>query len=179
MARKVIFKDIVDKQLEDRVQDIVNKKLTEREEQEKKKTVADKLSAIKHTLIVPREIPKEIPKSEAEHVHTHVPEKPEKVEDGNDCPTCGTKNKHTIKITGKVAKCTSPDCGNEYLLEQKIKNPEKSKRKDLLCTTCGHSMNEEELKGKETCPLCGIGKGVMKVNWGDYDSGKLSKTRVI
>ena len=171
MNRKVVFKDAVDRRLEDRVQDIVYKKLTEKEEQEKKKNVQDKLNAIKQTLI-PREIPKEIPKVEGEHVHTHV-------EDGNDCPTCGAKNKHTIKIIGKVAKCTGPECGSEFLLEPRIKNPDKSKRKDLLCTKCGHSMSEEEIKGNDTCPLCGIGKQVMKVNWIDYDSGKLAKTREI
>lgn len=167
MNKKVVFKDTVDRQLEDKVHDIVNKKLIEREEQEKKRSVQDKLDAIKKTLI-----PREIPKAEVEHVHTHT-------EDGNDCPTCGTKNKHTIKIIGKVAKCTGPDCGREFLLEPMIKNPDKGKRKDLLCTTCGHSMNEEEIKGKDTCPLCGVGKGVMKVNWTDYDSGKLEKTREI
>lgn len=168
MNKKVVFKDTVDRQLEDKVHDIVNKKLTEREEQEKKRSVQDKLDAIKKTLI-----PKEIPKVEPEHVHTHT-------EDGNDCPTCGALGKkHTIKIVGRVAKCTGPDCGSEYLLEQRIKNPDKSKRKDLLCTSCGHSMNEEEIKGKDTCPLCGVGKGVMKVNWADYDSGRLEKTREI
>lgn len=179
MNKKVVFKDSVDRQLEDKVQDILNKKLSEREEQEKKRSVQDKLEAIKKTL-VPRETPKEVPKTEVDsHVHTYVTEKVQS-EDGSDCPTCGPKgSKHTIKIVGRVAKCTGPDCGNEYLLEQRIKNPDKSNRKDLLCTTCGHSMNEEEIKGKETCPLCGIGKGVMKVNWTDYDSGKLAKTRVI
>jgi hypothetical protein len=178
MSKRIVFKDTVDRQLEDKVQDILNKKLTEREEHEKKKTVQDKLSAIKQTLI-----PREIPKPEIEHIHTHVTEKvteKEKPEDGSDCPTCGPKgSKHTIKIVGRVAKCTGPDCGNEYLLEQKIKKPDKSKRKDLLCTTCGHSMSEEDIKGKETCPLCETGKQVMKVNWIDYDSGKLAKTRVI
>lgn len=166
--KRVVFKDTADKQLEDRVQEIVNKKITEREDQEKKKSVQDKLDAIKKTLI-----PQAIPKVSEEHVHSHV-------EDGNDCPTCASKgNKHTIKIVGRVAKCTGPECGTEYLLEQRPKTFDKSNRKNLLCTTCGHSMTEEEIKGQDTCPLCNLGKGVMKVDWSEYDTGKLAKTRVL
>lgn len=155
---KAIFKEDIDKELDDKVQKMLTQKLAERDELDKKRTVQDKIDAIKKTLI-----PKDV---KEEHVHQHI-------DLASDCPTC---RGHTLKVEGITAKCTGPNCGKEYLLLEKIKKIEdKSKRKDLLCTTCGHTMAEHEIKGKnyDTCPLCERGKGVMKINWAEIDTATM------
>jgi Zn finger protein HypA/HybF involved in hydrogenase expression len=165
-----VFKEDIDKSLDEKVQRLISQKLAEREDQDKKKDVQSKIDAIKKTLI-PRDTHSEIvqtvqPAQPTLHVHEHTI-----VE--NDCPTC---KGHTLKVEGGTAKCSGPNCGKEYLLEEKKKKiTSKSDRKDLLCTTCGHTMSERDIKGKnyDTCPLCEAGKGVMKINWDEIDSAKM------
>jgi Zn finger protein HypA/HybF involved in hydrogenase expression len=161
MKATPVFKEDVDKALDEKLQKMVNQKLAEKEENDKKKTVEDKIAAIKKTLI-----PRDSHVDANTHVHEHT-------DLANDCPTC---KGHTLKVEGIVAKCNGPNCGKEYLLLEKIKKiNSKSERKDLLCTTCGHTMAEHEIKGKnfDACPLCGLGKGVMKINWDEIDSAKM------
>jgi Zn finger protein HypA/HybF involved in hydrogenase expression len=162
-----VFKEDIDKSLDEKVQKMVSQKLAEIGDQDKKKDVQSKIDAIRKTLI-PKETHSEIVQTvqPAQHVHEHT------VVD-SDCPTC---KGHTLKVEGGSAKCNGPNCGKEYLLEEKKKRiTSKSDRKDLLCTTCGHTMSERDIKGKnyDTCPLCEAGKGVMKINWDEIDSAKM------
>lgn len=166
MKHAPVFKEDVDKALDEKVQKMVSQKLAEKEEFDKKRSVDDKIAAIKKTLI-----PREGGTQPIQHVHEQ--HEHEFTSLANDCPTC---KGHTLKVEGVSAKCNGPNCGKEYLLEEKRKKiTNKSERKDLLCTTCGHTMSEHEIKGKnyDTCPLCESGKGVMKINWDEIDSAKM------
>lgn len=144
-----VFKEDIDKSFEERVRQIV------KEEHLNKIEDINRIAALKSRV---KEIEKRsnVSKGLSEDKHEHTD-----IED--ECPTCKKGNLHVDDYD-----VTCKDCGKEYLLTPRI---EPNKRKDYICTTCGHTMTKEETKmvKDDVCPMCKKGKTMLDINWDDIN----------
>lgn len=150
-----VFTDTKEREIEEKTKKLIEQKMSEIEEAKKKQQMADRITQIKDTIKKSEEIVKKEEKP---------PEKvPEKLKEMEVCPTC---KGHTLHVHENIAKCDGPNCGKEFLLQERS-----DKRKDYFCTTCGYALTKDEATAlkEKSCPMCNKGKKLLDFDWNFID----------